>query len=198
MGTTDTTTNGAPTAKGGRKKAETTGAPKLSRAAPPPPAPPDPGTETDLPTAADIELAAACLPSNRKAAIRSVSTKLVDTYATPALQTAMTGLIPLLATFKGCGEIQATLDLATQGKVLARSFARLQAATDRVGQRVIEISQQLQTLDIALTRAQATAAPGTPVAKGLTSLAKLRGSKLARTKGKRTKNRNKKKKTAKA
>ena len=204
MAATNTTTNGAPAAKGTQKKpkAKPKVPPAAKAAAPaasaPAPAPAGDGATVDLPTEADIQLAEGCLPSNRKHPIRSVSAKLVDTYSTPAFQQGLTGLTPVLASYKGCADITGALDAATKGKILVGTFTRLQNATNRVGQAIIQINQQLQLLDTALGRAQTTAAPDTPVAKGLASLAKLRGAAISQKKGKRTKNKNKKKKAPKA
>ena len=50
--------------------------------------------------------------------------------------------------------MKTTLSLATEGEALAGSFARLQDAANRVGQRVVEINAELKALDTALSRAR--------------------------------------------
>jgi len=150
----------------------------------------------DVATAADLAAANAQVPSTRKEAIKTVSTTLVSTYATPALQKGLVALQTSLSAFTGCDDVEATLSLATEGEALAGSFERLQSAANRVGQRVIAINQELKTLDTALSRAQSTAAPGSAVKKGLASLSKLRQTAHARTMAKRTKTKNAKKSAA--
>jgi hypothetical protein len=153
---------------------------------------------SDLATAADLAAANAQIPSTRKTAIQDVSPTLVNTYATPALQTGLEALQSSLSAFAGCADVKTTLALATEGQALLGSFQRLQDAANRLGQRVVAINQELKTLDTALSRAQRTAATGSPVQKGLKSLNKLRQGALSRTKAKRTKTKNQKTKAAKA
>ena len=148
---------------------------------------------TELPTAADLAAASAQPPSVRKTPMTTLSTKLVNTYATPALQQGLLALQSPLANFSGCSDVKTTLALATEGEALAGSFARLQDAANRVGQRVVEINAELKALDTALSRAQSAAPQGSVVQKGLKTLSALRKTGLVASKGKRTKNKNKKK-----
>lgn len=151
---------------------------------------------TEVATAADSAAASAQPPSVRKTPMTALSTKLVNTYATPALQEGLLALQSPLANFSGCGDVKTTLSLATEGEALAGSFARLQDAANRVGQRVVEINAELKALDTALSRAQTAAPQGSVVQKGLKTLSALRKTGIVAAKRKRTKNTNQKKKGA--
>ncbi len=142
----------------------------------------------DAATAEDATLAGTLIPSTRKApGNKKLTTKYVDVFSTPILQTKLRGLESHLTAFKGC-DVTAGLRLATEGAILAAALDRFDNSVGRVRQRLGEINKRLATFQSSLNSAAKNATPGSAVAKGLAGLAGLRKSEIAASKAKRTKN----------
>lgn len=145
-------------------------------------------------TAEDLAMARQLPPSNRSLPINSFSMTLAKFYATPSVRETLLELQPALALFKGCADLATALDAAQQSVTLAPLANALRELADGCAQQIIENNKVITPVDTALAAAAKGAAVGTPAQKGLAGFAKLRRSKITRTKAVKTKNKNAKKK----
>jgi hypothetical protein len=146
--------------------------------------------EQGLPSSGDLSVVEGLPGGPPPKGLHGWSSTFVALLETPAMQARLKELAPQLASFKGCN-VDAGLQRVSETNQLIPIGERMQNGYVRVRQRIVENNRWLRTFQTNLAGAQASAAPGSPVALGLAQLVQRRNVALGLPAAAKTRARNK-------